>query len=69
MAPTWFHLSGRVYMIGALVLGLAFYAFGHRLAALKLAPIEARSKAPARQLLQASVFYLPLLFALMMLNA
>jgi heme o synthase len=69
MAPTWLHMSGRIYMFGALALGLAFYAFGHRLSALKLAPIEARSKAPARHLLQASVIYLPLLFALMMLNA
>lgn len=69
MAPTWLHMSGRLYMFGALALGAAFYAFGHRLAALKMAPIEARSKAPARHLLQASVFYLPLLFALMMINA
>ena len=69
LAPTWLHMSGRVYLVGALALGVAFYAFGHRLAALKLAATEARSKAPARHLLQASVFYLPLLFALMMLNA
>jgi heme O synthase-like polyprenyltransferase len=35
---------------------------------MKLAPVVSRSKARARQLLQASVIYLPLLFALMMLN-
>ena len=35
---------------------------------LKLATGNARSKQRARQLLQATVFYLPLLFALMMLN-
>jgi hypothetical protein len=33
-----------------------------------MAPDSAHSKQRARQLLQATVFYLPLLFALMMLN-
>jgi hypothetical protein len=33
-----------------------------------MAPNTARSKQRARQLLQATVIYLPLLFALMMLN-
>jgi len=35
---------------------------------MKLAPVAPESKARARQLLQATVLYLPLLFALMMLN-
>jgi heme O synthase-like polyprenyltransferase len=39
-----------------------------RLAALGLPMNAPRSKQRARQLLQASVIYLPLLFALMMLN-
>jgi heme O synthase-like polyprenyltransferase len=40
-----------------------------RLAALRLPATSPHSKPRARQLLQASVVYLPLLFALMMLNA
>jgi protoheme IX farnesyltransferase len=69
MAPTWLHMSGRVYLIGAFLLSALFYWSGQRLASLKLAPVAAQSKIRARQVLQASVFYLPLLFALLMLNA
>ncbi|HSA93844.1 MAG TPA: heme o synthase [Terriglobales bacterium] len=69
LAPSFLHMSGTVYLAGALALGAAFLAFGVRLAAAGMPPSAPRSKAPARQLLQASVFYLPLLFALMMLNA
>jgi protoheme IX farnesyltransferase len=50
------------------VLGIALLWFGARLARLHLPPTAARSKAAARHLLQATVFYLPLLFALMMIN-
>ena len=69
LAPVWLHLAGRVYLAGAVALGLVFFWAAARLAALKLAPSAPASKARARQLLQASVLYLPLLFALMMLNA
>ena len=61
-------MSGRLYLAGALVLGIALLYFGWRLATLNVAPQTARSKQRARQLLQATVLYLPLLFALMMLN-
>jgi protoheme IX farnesyltransferase len=66
--PTFLGMSGRLYLAGALALGLALFYFGWRLAALNLAPSTARSKQRARQLLQATVFHLPLLFALMMIN-
>ncbi len=69
LAPAWLHIAGSIYLVGALALGIAFFWFGRRMAAMKLAPVVAKSKAPARQLLQASVLYLPLLFALMMVNA
>jgi protoheme IX farnesyltransferase len=69
VAPVWLQLSGRMYLVGAFLLSVAFFWCGVRLGALKMAPSAAHSKARARQLLQASVFYLPLLFALMMLNA
>ena len=68
MAPYWMHMAGRTYLIGAFALSAAFLYFGVRLATLGMRPAEARSKPRARHLLQASVFYLPLLFALMILN-
>ncbi len=68
LLPTFLGMSGRIYLLGALGLSLALLYFGLRLASLKLAPTSSRSKRKARQLLQATVFYLPLLFALMMLN-
>ncbi len=68
LAPSLLGMSGRIYLAGALLLSSALLACGVRLAALHQAPATAKSKLRARQLLQATVFYLPLLFALMMLN-
>ena len=68
LAPTWLHMSGWTYFAGAVLLGLWFLAAGLRLATCKHLPSSPHSKKPARQLLLATVFYLPLLFALMMLN-
>jgi protoheme IX farnesyltransferase len=69
LAPTLLHMAGWAYFGGALALGLGFLWTGVRLARLKMPPGKPRSKQRARQVLIASVFYLPLLFALMMLNA
>ena len=68
LAPAWLGMAGRIYLGGALMLGIAMLYSGVRLATLDAPPSTARSKMRARQLLQASVLYLPLLFALMMLN-
>lgn len=68
LLPTFLGMSGKIYLLGALVMGLGLFYFGLRLAIFKMSPSTARSKQRARQLLQATVFYLPLLFALMMLN-
>ncbi len=68
-APTVLHMSGWVYLAGAVVMGLIFLWFGVRLAAFPQPVTSGHSKLRARQLLLATVFYLPLLFALMMLNA
>jgi protoheme IX farnesyltransferase len=68
LLPTFLGMSGRLYLLGAVVMSSALLYFGVRLATFKLAPDTARSKQRARHLLQATVFYLPLLFALMMLN-
>jgi protoheme IX farnesyltransferase len=62
-------MAGKVYLAGALVLGAGFFWFGWRLAAGQLSPGKAESRRLARHLLQASVLYLPVLLALMMLNA
>src|SRR5205814_8548872 len=68
LLPTVLGMSGKIYFAGALLLGLGLFFVGVRLAMFDLAPHTPRSKQRARQLLQATVFYLPLLFALMMLN-
>jgi protoheme IX farnesyltransferase len=54
-------MSGRVYFVGAIVLGLLFLYSSLRAA-------FSMSRQHARRLLLASVLYLPLLFVLMVLN-
>ena len=56
--PTLLGISGSIYFCGALALGLAFLYFG----------IGMRTRLQARRLLQASVFYLPLVYSLMVLD-
>ena len=53
--------SGVTYGIGAALLGLGFLAFGLRF-------VFRRTKAVARQVLLASVIYLPCLLALMVID-
>jgi protoheme IX farnesyltransferase len=61
LLPTLVGLTGAIYFAGALVLGLAYLAYG-------LALGRARSSSAARRLVRASVLYLPLLFGLMALD-
>ncbi len=61
LLPTLMGMSGRIYFVGAIVLGLLFLYSSVR-AALSM------SRQQARRLLLASVLYLPLLFILMVLN-
>jgi protoheme IX farnesyltransferase len=68
MAPSLMGMSGELYLLGALVMSLGLFWVGLRLATLKRPVTAPQSKLRARQLLQATVFYLPLLFALMMIN-
>lgn len=68
LMPAVLRMSGRVYLAGALLLGIGFFYFVLRLARTKLPTTSPDSRKLARQLLQASVLYLPLLFALMMIN-
>ncbi len=68
LAPTLMGMTGWTYFFGALTLGGVLLWFSLRMWTMKLTPLAASSKPRARQLLQASVIYLPLLFALMMFN-
>lgn len=61
LAPAWLGAAGLPYLLGALILGLAFSGFGMRLAI-------TRSRTLARRVLLASVLYLPVLFGLLMLD-
>lgn len=61
LLPTMLGVAGQTYFYGALVLGILFLASSIRAALSK-------SNQHARQLLLASVIYLPLLFGLMVLN-
>jgi heme o synthase len=67
--PSFMGMAGRIYLVGAIVLGVAMLYFGVRLAFLNLPLAAAQSKMRARHVLQATVIYLPLLFALMMSNS
>lgn len=61
LLPTVLGVSGKVYFFGAIVLGLLFLYSSVRAA-------FSMSRQQARQLLLASVLYLPLLFLLMVVN-
>jgi protoheme IX farnesyltransferase len=61
LLPTVLGLSGKVYLYGAIVLGLLFLYSSLRAAVSK-------SRQEARRLLLASVIYLPLLFILMVID-
>jgi heme o synthase len=67
--PSFMGMAGKIYLAGAAVLGIALLYFGIRLAFLDLPLVTAQSKMRARHVLQATVIYLPLLFALMMGNS
>jgi heme o synthase len=67
--PSLMGMAGRLYFVGAITLGLAMLYFGIRLTFLNLPLSSAVSKQRARHVLQATVIYLPLLFAIMMTNA
>lgn len=67
--PSLFGMAGKIYMVGAIILSVALFYFGARLAFLKMPITAPRSKMLARHVLQATVIYLPLLFALMMGNS
>ncbi|MBA3765760.1 MAG: protoheme IX farnesyltransferase [Acidobacteria bacterium] len=61
LLPTALGISGAIYFYGAIVLGVVFLYYS-------ICAAISKSRQQARRLLLASVIYLPLLFALMVLN-
>ena len=61
LAPSFVGLTGRLYLFGALALGLGLVAFSASV-------LRRRSDRDARRLFFASVIYLPLLLVLMVVN-
>ena len=61
LIPTMLHLTGWVYFFGALILGIGFTISGFRTAI-------ARTNQSAKQLMFASIIYLPVLLVLMVLD-
>jgi heme o synthase len=61
LVPAFLGSEGRIYLAGAVLLGLAFLYYASRL-------VFNRSNAIARQLLLASIVYLPSVFLLMLLD-
>ena len=67
--PYYLHLTGPVYLVAAVLLGLGYLGYTIRFARITRALTPTESRGYARDLLRASVIYLPLLFAVMMLTA
>ena len=61
VAPAFMNMTGRIYLFGSILLGFTFLYFGVQVA-------RERTYSRARWLLWASVSYLPLLFALLILD-
>jgi heme o synthase len=67
--PVAMGMAGRVYLVGAILMGAALFRVSMGMAHPQLPATAAASKPSARRLLQATIVYLPALFALMMVNA
>jgi heme o synthase len=69
LLPTLLHITGNAYAVVATVLGLGYFWYTVRFARIVRDPDSQVSRQVARDLLRASVIYLPLLLAAMMLDA
>ena len=69
MWPTWLGVTGHLYEVVAGILSLVYLWYTIRFSRIARAPGAAESRAYARDLLKASVIYLPLLMTAMMLDA
>jgi protoheme IX farnesyltransferase len=67
--PSFLHLTGLPYTVAASVLSIGYLLYTVRFAAILRDPTAESTRTAARNLLKASVIYLPLLLAAMILNA
>jgi protoheme IX farnesyltransferase len=67
--PVVLGMTGRVYLVGAILMGAALFRVSMGMASPQMAATAVASKPSARRLLRATIIYLPALFALMMLNS
>lgn len=67
--PVALGMAGRVYLVGAILMGAALFRVSMGMAYPQLPATAAASKPSARRLLRATIIYLPALFALMMTNS
>jgi len=67
--PVALGMAGRVYFIGAILMGAALFRVSMGMAYPQLPATAPASKPSARRLLRATIIYLPALFALMMANS
>jgi protoheme IX farnesyltransferase len=61
LAPAFLHMAGKVYFVAAILLNLAFSYFGVQMS-------RQHDRPRARKLLLASVIYVPLLFAFLVID-
>lgn len=69
LLPYYLHIEGRWYFASASVLGLIYLLYTIQFFRIAHTPTASESRKYARALLKVSVIYLPLLLAVMMLNA
>jgi protoheme IX farnesyltransferase len=67
--PATLQITGTLYAVAATILGLGYLWYAIRFAGIVRNPDSESSRLAARDLLRASVIYLPLLLAAMMLDA
>jgi protoheme IX farnesyltransferase len=68
LLPAMTGMAGRVYLCGALILGIGLMRVSFGMFTPRLPATAPASKPYARRLLRATILYLPLLFGLMMAN-
>jgi len=69
LMPVALGMAGRIYLVGAILMGVALFRVSMGMAHPQLPATAAASKPMARRLLRATILYLPALFALMMANS
>src|ERR1700678_4442343 len=69
LLPVALGMAGRIYLVGAILMGVALFRVSMGMASQHLPATAPASKTSARRLLRATIIYLPALFVLMMVNS